>query len=168
MRKPIRQIRIEGNLAYVPLTKGYEAVIDADDVDLVGKYNWCAILDGRSVYAFRRGPSPERLTIRMHRFLMGDPDGLDIDHQDGDGLNNRRGNLRYATKSQNSQNQRLSKSSTSGLKGVCWHKARCKWRAAIRVNSKRTYLGHHDTIEAAYAAYVEASARLHGEFGRIK
>ena len=167
MSKAIREIRIEGNVAYVPLTKGYEAVIDAADVPLVEGFNWCAAVDGRSVYAIRTGPRPERKSILLHRVLMGDSVGMEVDHQDGDGLNNQRGNLRVATKSQNMHNQRTRVDNASGMKGVHWSNVRGKWVAEISLNGRRSHLGYFTTPEAAHAAYVAASERLHGDFGRV-
>jgi hypothetical protein len=163
-----RPIRIEGDAAYVPLTKGYEAVIDAADAPLVGKFNWCVQVDRKTVYAQRNDYSGgKRRTVYLHRVIMGDPDGFQVDHRDGCGLNNRRTNLRIATPEQNQHNQRISRASTSGFKGVCWDKRSGKWRAKIKSGIKYHHLGYFTMPEAAHAAYAEASARLHGEFGRV-
>lgn len=167
MARKKRQARIEGALAYIPLTQGYEAVIDASDAPLVAGINWCALVDKRNVYAvYKQGPAGGQRTVRMHRLLMGEPEGLEVDHRDGNGLNNRRDNLRAATKSQNQQNSRLSSQNTSGFKGVSWNKARRKWESNIVLNQVKTCLGRFATAEEASAAYIEASARLHGEYGR--
>jgi hypothetical protein len=166
--KKVRPIRVEGNIAFVPLTKGYEAVIDAADVHLVDGRNWCAMALRHTAYAQRTdcsGPKPR--TVYLHRAIMGEPDGFQVDHIDSDGLNNRRLNLREATGSQNQHNQRLAKHNTSGLKGVTWHKAAGKWQAQIKLKGKQRFLGLHATLEAAHATYAAASAALHKEFGRI-
>lgn len=171
--KQIRPIRVEGNVAYVPLTQGYEAIIDTADVPLIAGRSWQAIVAGRSVYAHASVvmPNGKKTTIRMHRVLVGSPPGMDVDHKDANGLNNRRrgetGNLRLATRSQNAQNQRIHKDSGSGLKGVTWNKGNRRWQAQIMVKGKRHHLGYHDAPQDAHAAYVSASARLHGEFGRL-
>lgn len=162
----LKPIRIEGSLAYVPLTQGYEAVIDAADAHLVASWNWYAIKDGNTVYAQRSVATGERRTVRMHRVLMGDPTGLLVDHRDGNGLNNIRENLRLATYQQNNHNARLSKRNTSGLKGVSWSKANGKWFAQIRLAGRQRNLGYFQTPEAAHVAYCKASSALHGEFGR--
>jgi hypothetical protein len=164
--KSIRQIRIEGNIAFIPLTKGYEAVIDAADVHLVEGWNWHADVKRNTVYAGRSGPRPEQRKIHLHRAIMGDPDGLEIDHIDGDGLNNRRANLRAATHGQNQRNRGAQSNNSSGFKGVSWDKPTGKWRAQIEVNGKNKHLGRYNTPEAAHAAYCKASDVLHGEFGR--
>lgn len=169
MSQKIRQIRIEGNLAYVPLTQGYEAIIDAADVPLVEGFNWCASVAGNRVYAVRGVVlDGKAATIWMHRVIMSPPDHVLVDHRDGDGMNNRRKNLRIATKTQNNRNTRKGKNNTSGFKGVSWDGWHGKWRAFITVDRKRHTLGCHSTAEEAHAAYCEASARLHGEFGRTE
>lgn len=168
-KRSIRPIRIDGNLAYVPLTQGYEAVIDAADVPLVAEWAWCAKMGRNTVYAMRRdysGVKPR--DVLMHRAIMGNPAGFEIDHIDGDGLNNCRANLRLATHQQNMRNQRTRSDNTSCFKGVDWNKRDLKWQARIGLNGKRVSLGYFDTPEAAYAAYCSASAELHGQFGRMK
>ena len=168
-----RPIRIEGNIAYVPLTKGYEAVIDAADVPLVGDSNWTATValrpDGsiRSVYAKRSMKiGAQSQTIYLHRAIGGTDDAPEVDHRDGNGLNNRRSNLRPATKGQNMHNSRLRSDSKSRLKGASFHKARGKWQSQIKVNGKNRGLGLFNCPTAAHFAYIKASRALHGEFGR--
>ena len=163
----VRPIRIEGDVAYVQLTKGYEAVIDVADVLLVASWNWAAIVKRNAVYAVRTETSGSKAqAIYMHRLLANDPDGLQVDHGDGNGLNNRRYNLRPATTSQNAQNRCKSARNTSGYKGV--HRARGKWRARIVIDGVARSLGHHDTPEDAHKAYCAASAEIHGQFGRVQ
>jgi hypothetical protein len=168
MTRPIRPIRIEGDVAYVTLTRGYEAIIDAADVPLVEGCNWCVMGNKQWLYAMRNIVNKQTGkpgVVLMHRVIMGDPDGLYIDHIDGNGINNQRLNLRLATHAENLRNQRIGKNNTSGFKGVT--KSRSKWRAGIRANYIKYNLGCFDTPEAAHAAYVAASAVLHGEFGRV-
>jgi hypothetical protein len=164
-----RPIRIEGDVAYVPLTKGYEAIIDAADVPLVEGFNWCSHVKPRAVYAVRTDFSgPAQRTVRLHRTIMGEPDGFEVDHRDGDGLNNRRTNLRIATSSQNKHNQRLNTRNSSGFKGVSWFTRLRKWQARIAVNGKAVYLGSYRCSTAAHFAYAKASRELHGEYGRFE
>ena len=169
-----RPIRIEGDTAYVTLTHGYVAAIDAADVPMIEAWDWFAVVarraDGeiRTVYAVRgtRTDAGWR-SVYMHRVIAGTPDGMETDHIDCDGLNNRKSNLRDASGAQNQHNRRTSSNNTSGHKGVDWYKALGKWRARIRVPGGRRDLGYFDTKSAAVAAYAKASAELHGEFGRI-
>jgi len=171
MSKTIRQIRVEGQLAFVPLTKGYEATIDACDVSLVDKWNWLAQVGRGTVYAACCDWSAGKpRKIYMHRVLMGEPKGLHIDHIDRNGLNNRRnakdGNLRVATASQNNCNASAHKDNVTGIKGVTWDRTRQKWQARICLSGKTVHLGRFRTLEAATNAYIAASAQVHGEFGR--
>lgn len=163
-----RPVVVDGDIARVSLTQGYEAIIDADDAPLVGQWNWYASVkrgphgDIRGVYAMRTG-SDGRL-ILMHRFIAGAKDGFVTDHRDGNGLNNTRHNLRTATRSQNSFNQRLNKKNTSGVKGVYWSKNESKWRARVKVSGRNYSLGYYEDIEAAANAVRAARAEMHGEF----
>ncbi len=163
MPKAIRQIRVDGNIAYVPLTLGYVAMVDAADVPLIEGRNWFAHPVGRTVYA---RCTSGRKKVYLHRFIMQPEDDMSVDHISGDGLDCRRSNMRTAHHRQNIRNQRLRTTSTSGFKGVGWHKASGKWRADIRLDGKSKYLGLFLTPEDAHLAYCAASAKLHGEFGR--
>lgn len=89
-----------------------------------------------------------------------------IDHRDLDRSNNRWGNLREATKSQNSSNRGAAKNSKSGVKGVFWHAAGNAWCAQICVMGHRKHLGLFDTIPEAQAAYLKAASQFFGEFAR--
>lgn len=162
----IRPIRVEGNIAYVPLTRGYEAVISVADVPLVDGVNWYAMAAGGTIYAVRKGPRPKQRKIYMHRAILSDPDGLEVDHINGEGLDNRRCNLRAATRAQNARNSHVSNANTSGYKGVSWDKRDRKWQAFIAVNGLRHFLGRFACPTAASLAYARASRELHKEFGR--
>lgn len=170
-----RPIRIEGDVAYVTLSKGYVAIIDASDVPIVDGKNWHASVklrpDGsiRTVYARRQENKETRQKPQfLHRVIAGTPDGLETDHIDGDGLNNRRKNLRPATTSQNQHNRKVCLSNTSGVKGVWFGTKNRKWRAAININGRSKNLGYFTSKDEAAAAYASASRELHGDFGRTE
>jgi hypothetical protein len=91
----------------------------------------------------------------------------EIDHVNGVKDDNRFANLREATRHENNRNSKRPRNNTSGLKGVCWHKRDGKCRAQIRVSGRNLCLGNFTTPEEAHAAYVKASERLHGVFGRV-
>ena len=136
---------------------------------LVEGRNWIASHNGRTVYMQRTDYSgKKRLTIRLHRLIMGNPCNLGVDHKDGNGLNNMRCNLRLSTQSQNMQNQRTRCDNLSGFKGVSLHKESGKFMARIKFDKKTNYLGLFATPEDAFAAYCAASKRYHGEFGRTE
>jgi hypothetical protein len=93
-------------------------------------------------------------------------EGTQVDHIDGDGLNNKWANLRQCNKSQNQANSKLRRTNTSGFKGVCWHKQRQRWVANIQLNGRRISLGLHNTPEDAHAVYCAKAKELFGEFAR--
>lgn len=162
-----RQIVVIGQYAYIPLTQGYTAIIDAADVPLVEGYEWNAFLSKHTTYVRRRTSVGGKLrNVWLHRVIAQTPDGLDTDHVDGDGLNNTRGNLRIVTSSQNQCNQRRRDCNTSGHKGVSWYKRNQQWRVQIAVNNRKTHIGYFPNIDDAVAAYEKASMEFHGEFGR--
>lgn len=152
------------------LTRGHVAVIDREDAHLAS-FKWYAI-EGRSgiVYAVRSIRHPdgritrEWLHRRVYENMIGRPLERDelVDHEDRDGRNCRRGNLRLANYTQNGANRRVSKSSASGLKGA--YKNKSGWASAIKSNGKTTYLGWFPTKEQAHEAYCEAAKTYHGEF----
>ena len=96
------------------------------------------------------------------------PDGHDVDHRNGDSLDNRLDNLRPATRSQNIMNSRLRSDNTSGLKGVSYHPRKRKHQARITLNGRTHSLGYYDTAEEAYAAYRAEAARRFGPFARAQ
>lgn len=103
----------------------------------------------------------------LHK-IIAERAGLDlsneIDHKDGNPLNNQRGNLRSATKSQNAMNRKSN--NKLGFKGVTYSKAAQRWQAQIQANGKKRYLGSFDTPEEAHEAYCEAANEHFGEFAR--
>jgi hypothetical protein len=167
MPKAIRPIRIEGNIAYVSLTKGYVATVDASDVEKVRHWNWSALMSRNTIYARRAQYfNGKPRVILMHRAILDCQSGLEVDHIDGNGLNNCRNNLRLASPSENRRNQRKRSDNSSGFKGVSWYPQRGKWRALIGINGKIKHLGYFLTAEEAHQAYCLASAEIHREFGR--
>jgi hypothetical protein len=144
------------------------AVILVDDSDLalvVAAGPWRIYRDGRTAYArrvVRRGNPPKKADQRLHTFLTGWPL---VDHINGNGLDNRRANLRPATQQQNQANCHTIKSS-SGYKGVTFHRATGRWQAAVGYNNRKVYLGLFDTPEQAAHTYDAAARRLFGEFAR--
>ncbi|WP_179090910.1 HNH endonuclease [Burkholderia pseudomallei] len=94
------------------------------------------------------------------------PDGFEIDHRDGNPLNNALTNLRLATKSQNMQNMKMRGTNKTGVKGVSWNKAKRKFEVQIGLNHKKVHGGYFDTVDAAAVRAHELRAEVHGAFAR--
>jgi hypothetical protein len=165
-----RPVIVDGDVAYVTLTRGQIATIDAADIPLVEGCNWSANPSKNTFYAQRRmriGINQPRM-IMMHRVILGVTDQkIHVDHIDRNGLNNRRSNLRECTFSQNGYNSSIPRTNTSGFKGVSWDVQVKKWQANIRVSGVKKNLGRFSTAEEAYAAYCAAAFKFHGEFARV-
>ena len=167
MPRKVRQIRIEGNIAYVPLTRGLDAIIDAEDVNLISGYNWTAYKGGRTFYASRtKNAKYYQKNVSMHRVIIKAPPKMHVDHINGNGLDNRKENLRLATQSQNQHNARRRVDNPSGYKGVRAYKDTGKYQARITCSGKQYHLGYFETAIEAHNAYCAASEKLHGKFGR--
>ena len=167
MENKIKPIQIEGDVAYVTLTKGYKAVIDVEDVPSVEAYNWRVQTKGNNAYAVRSEPigGGKQTTVRMHRQITDASPETQVDHIDHNGLNNKRQNLRLCEGIHNTWNARRRCNNTSGYKGVSWSGAMSKWRARINVKGEEHRLGYFDTPQEAHQAYCEASKKYHKEFG---
>jgi AP2 domain-containing protein/HNH endonuclease len=105
--------------------------------------------------------------VPLHRLIMNAPADKEVDHINGDTLDNRRCNLRICSHKENLRNQKLPKNSKSGYKGVTWYKRIKKWRSHIRLNKKQIHLGYFDDIKLAANAYNEAAIKYFGEFAKL-
>ena len=148
----------------IALTQGREVVVDDEDYEFLAQRRWKCEPRRDSGYACR---TEGRTTIYMHQ-LVAERYGLDvceceIDHKDGNGLNNQRTNLRAATRSQNNANQRVARRNRSGYKGVYWSQAARKFAAQLG----RKYLGLFESpVDAAIAYNCAARARF-GDFAHL-
>ena len=153
----------------IPLTQGKFAIVDDADCQWLNQFKWCAY-KGNSTYYAIRGDG-KRNTIRMHREILNSPKGLCTDHRNGNGLDNRRKNLRVCTNAENLQNQTKRARCTSKYKGVTTysvvkHRKR-PWLAQITFNNKHINIGYFASEESAARAYDIAAKKYHGEFARL-
>lgn len=157
--------------ARVVLAGGQIARVDADDLVLVAGLRWHAMRRGHTWYArhtvHRTGQNPG--AVLMHRLLLGITDpNIQVDHRDGDGLNNRRRNLRPCTRDQNHRNARCRSDNASGYKGVGFNRRLNRYFAKIFISRKTVYLGSFETAAEAHNAYRRAAAAGFGEFARYE
>lgn len=136
---------------------------DDEDRTLLGRYKWILVYPNGKAYVCRYTTlNGKKLTIFLHRELMAAQKGQFVDHEDGDGLNNRRKNLRFTTRTGNNQNVRRAKvTSKSGVMGVHRMSNTNRWGAQIQVEGVVHKLGGFATKEEAGAAYLAAKRRLH-------
>lgn len=151
----------------IPLTQGKFALVDEIDYEYLIQWKWCITNFG---YAVRRNCSkrnPKPSLILMHLVIakrMGLDTSNDIDHKDRNKADNRRKQLRSATRSQNTGNEELRSTNTSGFRGVSWHAARQKWRARITINGKEKHLGLFASKEDAAKRFNKESKKHFGEY----
>lgn len=150
------------------MTQGKVALVSDIDFESLNTHKWLALKSKGTFYAARGSKSEDGLASRrlilMHREILGamkEPEG---DHQDGNGLNNQRENLRPSTTSQNQMNRRKRASGSSKFKGVCWSKFAGRWLSRIKAKEKRIFLGFFDSEEDAARAYDTAAKKYFGKF----
>jgi hypothetical protein len=156
---------IENDVVSIKLTKGKWADFDIKDIDLLASYTWCtAERRTRTSVRYYAVTYVRGQLLFMHQILMPD---REIDHIDGNGLNNRRSNLRPATRSQNQQNRQKTTGLSSRYKGVSYDTVRGKWQAYINKDGRRIALKRFDTEEEAALWYNEMAKKLFGDYASI-
>lgn len=161
-------------MKYITLTRGYRTAVDDEDFRKLNESKWSALIQKKIhktvVYAVR---SPSKYPIsRMHRLILGAPKEFQVDHKDGDTLNNQKSNLRLVTNQQNQFNCG-SKNNKTGFKGVHYMSTLAKrsnlkkpYLAEIMINKKHLYLGYFATPVEAAKAYDAKARELFGEFAK--
>lgn len=159
-------------MADIPLTQGKVAIVDDEDYSELVQYKWCAGCFDGIWYALRYSKEEyekagrRSVLVFMHRQIMKAEKGRQIDHKDGNGLNNQKENLRFSTQQQNVFNQKPTGRGTSKYKGVSWAKTMHRWYAGIKFNGRSKNLGFYNNEVDAAEAYDTAAKELFGEFAR--
>ncbi|MGB7582666.1 MAG: AP2 domain-containing protein [Sedimentisphaerales bacterium] len=167
-----RRLRYGEAFRIIPLTKGLRAIVSPEDYDRLAACNWCASKCRHTIYAQRTarttsGPKRQH-NVRMHREVLGITDDRFVDHQNHNGLDNRRSNLRITTPAQNGWNRNKTASSCSSrFKGVCWSRKMVKWHAQIKENGRQTTIGYFDDEESAARAYDAKAKELYGQYAAL-
>jgi hypothetical protein len=146
----------------IPLTQGKFALIDEADFERASQFRWCAARTGTIWYAqsWQNGR-----TMYLHRYLMEATKDIEVDHVNGDGLDNRRENLRLASHRQNLANQKINARNRSGYHGVslATNQKTVAWRARIGTH----FCGSFPTAEEAARARDAKALEVYGEFARL-
>mgnify|MGYP001586784751 CR=1 FL=1 len=144
------------------LTQGRVAIVDDDDFEWLSRSKWYYMSTGYAAKKF------SGRNFYMHWTVIGRPlKGMVTDHINGNGLDNRKSNLRTVSQSENLKNSKLRKDNTSGFKGVSQMKKTGRWRARIQIEHKQTHLGSFKTAEEAHRAFRKACIQYYGEFARL-
>lgn len=136
------------------------ALLDQGDAHLLGSYTWHICPDG---YVRRKSHGRH---VYLHRLIIAAAVGQLVDHINGDGLDNRKANLRLCNRAENARNCHLAKNNRSGFKGVSKVRGP-RWMAQIKFNGKHIHLGQFEDPRIAAHAYNRAAVELHGEFARL-
>ena len=146
-------------------------MVDDGDFEWLNQWVWHAWKGVRGCWYARRSTfdiiTKAVGAVYMHRAIAAHAGLLKVDHRDGDGLNNRRENLRPCSHKNNCRNQGIRKNNTSGFKGVHWDKKKKKWLASIMVDRRSHFLGYFKTPLDCAKAYNAGALKYHGEFARL-
>lgn len=153
----------------IALTRKQVALVDAEDFEWLSKSNWYAQENSVTFYAQRLSSHG---MIYMHKSILNCGKEKQVDHINGNTLDNRRANLRLCTQTQNTCNRKKNRNNRSGFKGVNRKKSdrigkHWKWASRIGIGKKRLFLGAFETAEEAARVYDEAAKIYHGEFARL-
>lgn len=149
----------------IKLTQGKVALVSDEDYEYLSQWKWSAILiKGKIWYATRREGEKR---FWMHREIMNTPKNLVVDHKNGNGLDNRRENLRNCTSFENQSNRGKNSNNTTGFKGVHFHKLSRKYIAVIKVHNKNYYLGLFKSPEEAALARDAKAMEMEKDFAYL-
>jgi hypothetical protein len=169
LRKPYKRRAVRycglcqcGEHAWGVLTKGYVTFVSPEDAHHLQLQNWYVQDSSPSVHVYAAATGGKDRHILLHRQILGGAAGIETDHRDGDGLNNRRKNLRPCSRSENQANSRR-QPGTSGFRGVCIDRKTGRWIAQLA----NVRIGTFVTPEEAACAYDRAAIECYGEFATL-
>jgi hypothetical protein len=152
----------------IPLTQGKEAIIDEEDFELVNQYSWCLSGTGYAIRGIYYPETKKTSSIRMHRFILSAPKRMEVDHINGNRLDNRKENLRLCYNKENNRNKKKNRNNTSGFKGVTERKTvgGVRWLAQICNDNQAIFLGSFSSKLEAAEAHDKAAKELFGDFAK--
>jgi len=169
--RPIIEQPEDPTIRYIPLTRGFVAIVDTFLYEWLAFWNWYVVGNVKDGYYAMRDETVNRVSrgIAMHAQIMGrrDDEKRKMDHRDRNTMNNTGANLRYANELQSAGNKDKYSTNTSGFKGVTWMKSTAKWLAQIQYNRRNHNLGYYFTREEAARAYDIESLRVFGDFAYL-
>lgn len=152
------------------LNNGAECVVDDADCAFLMQWVWQIDSKGyavRTVHLGKVDGNHRKTSIKMHRLLTAAPSGYQVDHVNGDKLDNRKKNLRICTNSQNQMNGASYRGSSSKFRGVSYRKRDKLWVAQIQKDKKKHHIGQFECEKDAALAYNAKAKHLFGEFVRL-
>lgn len=155
------------HMALIPLTRDRFAKVSACDYSWASERPWNAVVTDHTCYAQHYVIGPMHRAILERKLGRALEKGELPDHKNGDGLDNRRGNLRVATLRQNSLNRGRRRNGSSLYKGVSWHKPSGSWEVRIACGKDRRHLGYFHDQKVAGRAYDAAAKVMHKRFARL-
>jgi hypothetical protein len=149
------------------LVGGEKALIDLEDLPRVAPLRTYALRQssGHTYVLCKPADDPKAKIFRLHRFILQAKPGQCVDHVNGNGLDNRKSNLRLCTNAENRRNSAKHRDGAAKYKGII--KLREKWQAGVSVGGLKHRLGPYPTEEDAASAYNIGALELHGEFARL-
>lgn len=164
---------LTGGTKEIPISKGRIAIVDAEDFAFINQWKW-KYSNGRAMRTqhvgtvgnWRDGKRKDK-AVMMHRVIMDAPQGMDVDHINGNPLDNRKSNLRICEHQQNKGNTKKPISNKSGYKGVSWDKVNKMWLVSTSYFGKSYNFGRFSNLVEAALEYDNVAKQLHGEYARL-
>jgi len=135
-----------------------ETLVDDDVLEWASEHVWRLRRNDNGDRYVSRGVNYDDLYL--HDAIMGQRQGVSVDHINRNGLDNRRCNLRWATRAEQQQNRRTHRNSKSGVRGVCWDGGSKSWRASVKKDGRRIWERRFKNLNDAVIAVADARLKL--------